>query len=304
MAKRASDDLLTEDINHASFDIDLKPTLEILQLINAEDAKVATAVKEELPKVARAVDLIVERLSRGGRLLYVGAGSSGRLGVLDAVECGPTFGTPPDLVSGVIAGGCRALRRAMEELEDDSSLGSKDMRKEGVTASDVVVGLSVSGSTPYVLGALAQAKELGAVTIGVSCNCPSPLAGLADVIIAPLVGPEVIAGSTRMKAATAQKMVLNMLSTASMIRLGKTYGNLMVGLKARNQKLRIRARRIVQIATGVSGEEAETYLCMAKHQIKVALVMILAGVGVTEAKARLKRAGGFIRLAIADRNSC
>ncbi len=291
------DRLLTEGVNPATLDIDARSSLEIVQLMNAEDAGVAEAVRTELPKIAQAVDIIVERMRRGGRLLYLGAGTSGRLGVLDASEMPPTFSTPPELVQGLICGGARALTSAVEKLEDDPALGERDVMAAGVTEKDVVVGLSASGRTPYVVGGLRKARELGAATISVACNNPSEIAAVADVAIAPLVGPEVVSGSTRLKAGTAQKMVLNMLSTASMIRLGKTYGNLMVDLRGTSYKLRERARRIVQQVTGASAQEAVAALQAADYEVKVALVMILGGVEAEEARRRLTRAGGFVRRA-------
>jgi len=292
------DHLLTEQINPATMDIDTRSSLEIVALINAADATVAAAVREELPAIARAVDLIVERMRQGGRLLYVGAGTSGRLGVLDAAECPPTFNTPPGLVVGIICGGTIALTTAVEKLEDDPGLGERDILAHQVTGRDTVVGLSASGRTPYVIGALAKAKELGAGTIAVACHRPSEIGAIADVDIAVLVGPEVIAGSTRMKAGTAQKMVLNMLSTATMIRLGKTYGNLMVDVHGTSVKLRDRAARIVQQVAGVSRHEAEAALQAADYEAKVAIVMLKAGVDAHTARQLLAAAQGFVRRAL------
>ncbi|MDH7486436.1 MAG: N-acetylmuramic acid 6-phosphate etherase [Anaerolineae bacterium] len=292
---------LTEARNPATMDIDSLPTAEVVALINAEDASVAQAVQQELPAIARAVELIVEWLQRGGRLLYFGAGTSGRLGGLDAAEMVPTFGTEPGMVQAFIAGGTEAITRAIEGAEDDRQAGAEAVRQAGVGEADVVVGITASGRTPWVLGALAEARQRGALTIGLTCTRPSPLEGLAEVTIAPLVGPEVIAGSTRLKAGTAQKMVLNMLSTATMIRLGKVYGNLMVDVQPTSDKLRERARRILQEAAGVGPEEAEQALEAAGYQVKVALVMLLAGVGAEEARRRLRQATGDVRHALAGR---
>ena len=297
------DRLLTEDVNPDTLDIDARSTLDVVRLMNAEDAKVAAAVRVELPNIAQAVDIIVERMRRGGRLLYFGAGTSGRLGVLDASEMPPTFSTPPELVRGFICGGLRALTSPVEKMEDDPSLGEKDVLDAGVTERDTVVGLSASGRTPYVMGALRKARQLGAATISVSCNRPSDMGAQADVDIAPLVGPEVVSGSTRLKAGTAQKMILNMLSTATMIRLGKTYGNLMVDLRGTSFKLRDRARRIVQRVTGVASEEATAALEAAGYEVKVALVMILDKVSAEGARDRLARAGGMVRQAVSPNAS-
>ncbi|MEW6231657.1 MAG: N-acetylmuramic acid 6-phosphate etherase [Chloroflexota bacterium] len=293
---------LTESRNPATMDIDTKSTLEILELINAEDARVIGAVRAELPNIARAVDVVVERLSHGGRLIYMGAGTSGRLGVLDAAECPPTYNTPPDLVRGVIAGGVPALYSSIEGLEDVPALGEAAIMEAGASNRDVVVGLAASGRTPFVLGAVKKARELGAATIGVTCNRPSPLVELVDIAIVPRVGPEVVAGSTRMKAGTAQKLVLNMISTASMIRLGKVYSNLMVDLKPTNTKLRARARRMIQIVAGVSAEEAARALKEADDEVKVALVMLLGHTDAHQARERLRQAQGVVRRAISGRN--
>ncbi len=289
---------LTEARNPATAAIDTLSSLEIVRLINEEDDRVAGAVRRELPRIAQAVDLIVERLRRGGRLFYFGAGTSGRLGVLDASEMPPTFGVPPDLVQGFIAGGDAALRRSAEAAEDDAEAGARAVRRAGVSAADAVVGITASGGAPWVLGAVAEARRRGAATIGLTCNPASPLARAVEVVIAPLVGPEVIAGSSRMKAGTAQKMVLNMLSTATMIRLGKVYGNLMVDVQPSNAKLRRRAVRILQEAAGVDEETAHRALEATGYEVKPALVMLLAGVDAGEARQRLAAAGGFVRRAI------
>lgn len=292
--------LNTESDNPASRHIDKQSTREIVGLINAEDAKVAAAVQTVLPQVWQAVDAIVQALSAGGRLFYVGAGTSGRLGVLDAVECVPTFSAPHDLVQGIIAGGERALTQAVEGAEDDPAQARLDMQARGVTAADVVCGIAASGRTPYVVGALDYARELGAATIAVSCNPDSAIGALAAVSISVDLGPEVISGSTRMKAGSAQKMILNMLSTAAMIRLGKVYGNLMVDVKVTNQKLAERANRLVRQITGVDESSAERLLALANSEVKTAVVMHLKQVNAGSARSLLEQAGGRLRDVIGD----
>jgi len=235
--------LLTEQTNPASASIDTLSTESVLRIMNAEDRQVADAVEREIPAIARAVDAIVAAFERGGRLFYLGAGTSGRLGVLDASECPPTFNVPPEMVQGIIAGGEAALSQATETTEDDPATGARDLEIRGFTASDVLVGIAASGRTPYVLGAVGKARRMGALTVGISCTPDSELARAVEIAITPLVGPEVVAGSTRMKAGTAQKLVLNMLSTGAFVRLGYVYGNLMVNVQPKNQKLRDRARR-------------------------------------------------------------
>jgi N-acetylmuramic acid 6-phosphate etherase len=289
---------ITEERNPATEGIDCLSSLEIVRLINEEDAKVALAVRRELPQIARAVDVVVERLQQGGRLFYFGAGTSGRLGVLDASEMPPTFSVPPELIQGFIAGGDMALRRSVEGAEDDPEAGAQTVRQAGVGDMDVVVGITASGAAPWVLGAVADAQQRGAVTVGLTCNPDSPLARQAQVVIAPVVGPEVIAGSSRMKAGTAQKMVLNMLSTATMIRLGKVYGNLMVDVQPTNAKLRRRAIRILQEAKGADEESARLALEATGYEVKPALVMLLANVSTDEARQRLAQADGFVRQAV------
>jgi N-acetylmuramic acid 6-phosphate etherase len=289
---------ITEARNTATTAIDTLSSLEIVTLINDEDARVADAVRRQLPQVAQAVDIIVERLQRDGRLLYFGAGTSGRLGVLDASEMPPTYSTHPELVQGFIAGGDAALRRSVEAAEDDPEAGALVVREAQVSAADVVVGITASGSAPWVLGALAEARRRGAATIALTCSPESPLARQADVVITPLVGPEVIAGSSRMKAGTAQKMVLNMLSTTAMIRLGKVYENMMVDVQPTNAKLRRRAERILQEAASVDQDAAQAALNTTGYQVKTALVMLLAGVDVDEARRRLSAAQGFVRQAV------
>ncbi len=248
------DELLTEQVNPASLAIDSKPTLEILTIMNEQDAGIAASVRAVLPDIAKAVDRIVASFQAGGHLFYIGAGTSGRLGVLDASECPPTFNVSPELVQGIIAGGDRALSRATEASEDDPALGEHDLLFRGFGPKDVLCGIAASGRTPYVLGAIRAARRLGAATIGVSCTPDSELSREAEIAITPLPGPEIIAGSTRMKAGTATKLVLNMLTTASMIRIGCVYGNLMVNVQPKNEKLLARARRIVSQAAEVSPE--------------------------------------------------
>jgi N-acetylmuramic acid 6-phosphate etherase len=290
--------LLTEQTNPASASIDALPTEEVLRIVNAEDRKVAEAVEREIPAIALAVDAIVAAFERGGRLFYIGAGTSGRLGVLDAAEIPPTFSAPAEMVQGIIAGGEAALSRATETTEDNPALGVNDLRARGFTGSDVLVGIAASGRTPYVLGAVAEAHRLGAVTVGISCTPESELARAADIAITPLVGPEVVAGSTRMKAGTAQKLVLNMLSTGAFVRLGFVYGNLMVNVQPKNRKLVDRARRIVAQASGISCERAGELLAEAGDNVRTAIVMAKAGVGREEAERRLAAAGGRVRKAL------
>jgi len=290
--------LLTEQPNPASASIDALSTEQVLRVINAEDQKVAAAVEREIPAIARAVEAIVAAFERGGRLFYLGAGTSGRLGVLDAAECPPTFSVSPELVQGVIAGGEPALSRATEASEDDPASGARDLLGRGFTGRDVLVGIAASGCTPYVLGAVAEARRLGAVTIGISCTPDSELARAAEIAITPLVGPEVLTGSTRMKAGTAQKLVLNMLTTAAFVRLGYVYGNLMVKVQPKNAKLADRARRIVAQAGGVSEERACELLDAAGNQVPIAILMSRSGIGREEAERRLSAAGGSIAKAL------
>jgi N-acetylmuramic acid 6-phosphate etherase len=289
--------LVTEQRNPRSKNLDKLSTSQILRLMNHEDRRVPLAVGREIPKIARAVDLIVERLSRGGRLIYVGAGTSGRLGVLDATECPPTFGTPRTLVQGVIAGGRRALVRSIEGSEDDASAAKAALRKKRVGEKDVVVGIMASRRTPYAIGALEYARKMGAGTIAVTAN-PSGAPLRCDVVIAPRVGPEVLTGSTRLKAGTAQKLVLNMLTTGAMVRLGKTYENLMVDLRTASRKLEERTKRVFMTITGASYGETGPWLKRAGGSLKVAIVMRRAGVTRAEAVRRLKEAQGWVRVAI------
>src|SRR5437660_9518396 len=272
------ENLLTEQPNPASESIDALPTAQILSIINAEDQKVPAAVAAEIPSIARAVDTIVSAMEQGGRLFYIGAGTSGRLGVLDAAECPPTFSVPPDLVQGIIAGGAPALSQATETTEDDPAIGGRDLAARGFTARDVLVGIAASGRTPYVLGAVTEARRLGALTIGISCTPQSELSQAVAIAIEPLPGPEVVAGSTRMKAGTATKLVLNMLTTGTFIRRGYVYGNLMVNVQPKNSKLRARALRIVAMAAGVSEEKAAELLAASGDNVRVAIVMQREGV--------------------------
>lgn len=291
-------ELTTEGVNEASAEIDRLDATGIVQLMNAEDADVAEAVRKELPAIATAVEGITLRLRIGGRLIYVGAGTSGRLGVLDASECPPTFNTPPGMVLGIIAGGNRALTVSVEEAEDRPEAGRDDLEAAGVSANDAVVGIATSGRTPYVLGALEHARARGAFTVSLTCNHGSALAQLADVAIEPVVGAEVIAGSTRLKAGTATKMVLNMLSTGAMVLLGKTYGNLMVDLRATNWKLRQRSVRIVQQVTGLDAEAAAAQLEAAGGELKTTIVGSLLRVSPEEARKRLQASEGSVRRAV------
>ena len=290
--------LLTEQTNPASASIDTLSTESVLRIMNAEDRQVAEAVEREIPAIARAVDAIVAAFERGGRLFYLGAGTSGRLGVLDASECPPTFNVPPEMVQGIIAGGEAALSQATETTEDDPAAGARDLEVRGFTAGDVLVGIAASGRTPYVLGAVEKARRMGAVTVGISCTPDSELARAVEIAITPLVGPEVVAGSTRMKAGTAQKLVLNMLSTGAFVRLGYVYGNLMVSVQPRNQKLRDRARRIVAQAAGVTVERAGEWLAEAGGSVRVAIVMAKGGVSREDAERRLAAAKGRVSTAL------
>lgn len=293
-------DLVTERPHPASERLDALPAEEIVRLMNAEDAVVVRAVGEETPRIATAIDAIAERLGRGGRLIYCGAGTSGRLGVLDAVECIPTFQARPGQVVGLVAGGTRALTWPVEGAEDDFSRGRTDIEAIEPAAQDVVVGITASGRTPWVLGAVARARELGAWTIALCCHRPSRLAELAHHAITPVVGPEVLAGSTRLKAGTATKMVLNMLSTGAFVRLGKVYRNLMVDVQATNAKLRDRARRIVVAATGCDAARARELLERCGYEVKVAVVAARLGVDADRARALLARHGGSVRRALGE----
>jgi N-acetylmuramic acid 6-phosphate etherase len=292
-------DLLTEAQNPSSVAIDALPTVDMLRAINTADEEVARAVKREIPNVARAIDAILERLQQGGRLFYIGAGTSGRLGVLDASECPPTFNTPPDLVQAIIAGGDRALRHSVEKAEDDPEQGKLDLEQREFCSRDALAGIAASGRTPYVMGGITFARALGALTIALSCTPDSEIAKRADIAITPLPGPEIITGSTRMRAGTATKLVLNMLSTGVMIRMGYVYGNLMVNVQPTNTKLTDRARRIIASITGVSYDEASRSLAEA-GSVRTAVVMHRRNLSRSEAEALLAAAKGRLRIALGE----
>lgn len=292
--------LTTEGRNPASEAIDTLSALEIAGLMNREDAAVAEAVGREAESIARAIDLIARQLRHGGRLVYLGAGTSGRLGVIDAAECPPTFSTPPQQVLGIIAGGPPAMVRAVEGIEDHPEIAVEDLKAVEFSQRDVLVGIATSGRTPYVLGGMQYARQQGARTIGLSCNRDADLASHSDVLITPVVGPEVISGSTRLKAGTATKLVLNMLTTGAMVLLGKTYGNLMVDLRATNSKLIERSRNIVMSLTDLSPAEAEAALARCDGELKTTIVTCLRSVSPEEARRLLDRAGGHLRRALAD----
>ncbi len=290
--------LTTEARNPASEDLDALSPRAIVELINAEDACVAEAVGQEAATIAKAVEVIAHRLGNGGRLIYFGAGTSGRLGVLDAAECPPTFNSDPTQVVGIIAGGPKALLRAVEGAEDSSDLAKEDLRNIDLCSQDVVVGIASSGRTPYVLGGLDYARSQGAYAIGVSCNRDGAIASRADLSIAPVVGPEVVSGSTRMKAGTATKMVLNMLTTGAMVLIGKTYGNLMVDLQATNVKLAARTKHILCDLTDLTPEQAAELLQQCDGELKTAIVAQRLGRSPTDARKQLKAATGHLRKAL------
>ena len=295
--------LLTESRNAATEDLDQLPTLALLRVINDEDAKVAAAVGAQLQPLARAVDAIADRFGRGGRLFYLGAGTSGRLGVVDASECQPTFSVDAELVQGIIAGGDRALRLSSEHSEDSRAEGARDLQRHGFGAQDrpdTLVGIAASGRTPYVLGAIEYAKALGALTIGLSCVPGSALAAAAEIAITPATGPEVLTGSTRLKAGTATKLVLNMLSTAVMVRTGATFGNLMVNMRPTNAKLLDRAERIIMASTGCERAAAAETLRNSGESVKTAIVMLQLKLGRAEAEHRLAQAHGVLRAVLAS----
>lgn len=292
--------LMTEKRNVRSREIDRRSTLEIVAIIGREDLKVAPAVAKERKRIAAAAELVVRSFRRGGRLFYVGAGTSGRLGVLDAAECPPTYGTRPSMVQGIIAGGAGALRRAVEGAEDDATAGAKALDRKKLKPRDVVVGISACGLAPFVRGAMERARAVGAATIFLTCAPEARKVLAADVVIAPAVGPEVVAGSTRMKAGTATKLVLNTLTTTAMIRCGKVYGNLMVDVKARSEKLRDRAERIVMATTGVRRPRARTLLKQARGSAKAAILMHAGQMGADAAERLLKRCDGSLRRALAN----
>jgi N-acetylmuramic acid 6-phosphate etherase len=290
--------LTTEAFRPELADIDRLPTLEIARTMNGEDASVPAAVAAQLPVIAAAIDATAERMARGGRLVYAGAGTAGRLGVLDASECPPTFNTDPSEIVGLIAGGPTAMLRAVEGAEDSKELAAADLDGLELTADDTVVGISASGRTPYAVGAVEHARGLGALTIGLSCNADSALGAAADHGIEVVTGPELLTGSTRLKAGTAQKLVLNMISTITMIRLGKTYGNLMVDVRASNDKLQARSRRIIALATGASDEEIESALEATDGEVKNAILVILGAVDAPTAATLLSRSDGNLRAAL------
>ena len=300
MNQSSTNHLLTEQRNPASMRIDLETTEGMLRIINREDQKVAAAVAAEIPQIARAVDLVTESFKNGGRLFYVGAGTSGRLGILDASECPPTFNVPHDLVQGVMAGGMRAAVRPVEASEDSERSGASALKKRKLTAQDIVAGIAASGRTPYTLGAMRYAKSIGAKVLSVTCNPDSKMAALADVSIAPVPGPEVVTGSTRMKSGTAQKLVLNMITTASMIKLGYVYSNLMIRVQMKNEKLQERGRRIIMSATGTDDSTANRALKQAQGDIKTAIVMLKRKITRKEARRRLKQAQLNLRAALAE----
>lgn len=293
------DRLTTEAVNEASARIDSADALEIVRIMNAEDAAAVAAVGAVSAEVARAIDIVAEAFRNGGRLVYMGAGTSGRLGVLDASECPPTFGLDPGQVIGLIAGGERALRHPVEGAEDSPEQGADELKAIALTNRDVVIGIATSGRTPYVLGGLKYAAEIGAATIGFACNRPSAMDDLVQVMIAPVVGPEVLSGSTRLKSGTATKLVLNMITTGVMIRIGKTYGNRMVDLKPLNEKLRIRSKRIIRDIAGVDDTTAAKCLAATAGHLKPALTMALAGVDAAKAHELLAAHGGHVRSAVA-----
>ena len=290
--------MVTENRNNASENIDSASTIEILQIINNEDKQVALAVEKQLTYIANAVDAISDAFLNHGRLIYLGAGTSGRLGILDASECPPTYGTPPEQVIGLIAGGKPAIFKAVENAEDSPELAINDLKHINFSAKDILVGIAASGRTPYVIGGMQYAKSLGATVVSLCCNPNAPMINLANIAITPIVGAEVITGSSRMKAGTAQKLVLNMLTTASMIKIGKVYGNLMVDVEATNAKLVERQISIVMQATDCNRDIAITTLNQCNQHCKTAILMILAGLTAQQAKTKLEQNNGFIRKAL------
>ncbi len=292
--------LVTESRNVASENIDMLSTIDMLKVINQEDQKVALAVEAIIPEIAKVVDLIAEAFQTGGRLIYTGAGTSGRLGILDASECPPTYGSDPDLVIGLIAGGYKAILKAVENAEDNEELGATDLQQIGFNHKDILVGIAASGRTPYVIGSMNYAKSVGAKVAALSCNANSPMADIADINITPIVGAEVVTGSSRMKAGTAQKLVLNMLTTGAMIRTGKVFGNLMVDVEATNAKLIQRQKNIVVEATGCSESQAAEALTQCNNHCKTAILMILLNINADLAASKLSKHHGFIRHALLD----
>lgn len=290
--------MVTESRNEASTHIDQLSTIEMLQVINNEDKKVPLAVEKTLPQIAQLVDKVADAFQRGGRLIYSGAGTSGRLGILDASECPPTYGTPHEQVIGLIAGGHQAIFRAVENAEDKPELGEQDLKNINFNQNDVLVGIAASGRTPYVLGAMKYAHALGATVAAISCNPDSPVSQAADIAITPIVGAEVVTGSSRMKAGTAQKLILNMITTGAMIRIGKVFGNLMVDVEATNAKLIERQTKIVMEATECDRQTAESALQQCDRHCKTAILMILSGLNADEARQLLAKNHGFIRTAL------
>ena len=291
--------LTTEARNQHTMHLDEMTTLDILRTMNKEDQQVLTAIKEQLPQIEKATKYAIESFNKNGRLIYVGAGTSGRLGVLDAVECVPTFGTSPEMVQGIIAGGMKALYEAAEGAEDDPELGANDLKSIQLSENDTVIGIAASGRTPYVIGALQYANSKKASTVSISCNKDAVMSQYASVAIELLTGSEVLTGSTRLKAGTSQKMVLNMISTAAMVGIGKVYQNFMVDLKPTNEKLEERSKRNIMEVTGVDYETAASYFEKSKHQVKIAIVMILLQCSYEDAINKLKSSDGFVRRALA-----
>lgn len=294
------DKIITEEINPDTKNIDSVSTIEMVEMINKEDKKVAYAVEKELPRIAEAIDVIADKLSKGGRLIYIGAGTSGRLGILDASECPPTFGVSKELVQGLIAGGHKAIFEAVEGAEDNKDLAAEDLKNINFNEKDVIVGIAASGRTPYTIGGIEYGNNVGAYTISVTNNPNSSMAKIANLSIAPLVGPEVISGSTRLKAGTSQKMVLNMLTTGSMIKLGKVYENLMVDVVPQNSKLIERSKKLVSLATGVSIDKATEYLEKTEYNVKLAILIIKTGLSIEDGGELLKENRGYLRKAIKE----
>lgn len=285
----------TEQINEKTRDLDILSIYDALHIMNKEDEKVSKAIKEKIPQIEKAVKLVIEAFNKGGRLIYMGAGTSGRLGVLDAVECPPTFGTPPEMVVGLMAGGEKAFVKAAEGVEDSLDMGVDDLKDINLTRDDVVIGIAASGRTPYVIGGLNYAREIGCKTVSIACNENSKVGAVSDIAIEVVVGPEILTGSTRLKAGTAQKMVLNMISTISMVGIGKVYKNLMVDVQLTNEKLKTRAENIIIAATDVGRETARQVLKQADGSVKLAITMILLNCDAEEAKGKLAIANGHVR---------
>lgn len=290
--------LTTETVNDKTKNIDQLDTLDIVKVINEEDKTVANAVEAELPQIAKAIDAVAERFQKGGRIIYCGAGSSGRMGTLDAVELTPTYSVPPERAFGLMAGGEQALYQAIEGAEDSEELAVDDLKKVGITEHDCVIGIAASGRTPYTIAALRYANEMGALSVSISCNRDSAMSKVAQISISPVVGPEVISGSTRMKAGTAQKMIVNMLSTGVMVRIGKVYGNYMVHVQPTNQKLVARACNMIVQLTGVDPDTANKYLEQCDRKVSTAIVMILAACSKEQANQALAQCQGHVRKAI------